>query len=181
MALTATVYALAVDLQDTDRNVYTDLELRVARHPSESESFLLTRVLAYCLEYAEGIAFAAGGISATDEPAIVVRDLTGRITAWIEIGAPDAERLHRGSRIAGRVAVWTHRDPATLLRQLQGERIHCAAEIPIHSFDRGWIDAVAPRLGRRAKLGVSVAGRHLWLDLDGETFETDLHEHRISD
>jgi len=52
---------------------------------------MMTRVLAYCLECVEGIAFS-DGISSTDEPAVLVRDLTGRLTTWIEMGAPDAER-----------------------------------------------------------------------------------------
>jgi uncharacterized protein YaeQ len=52
------------------------LELRVAQHPSESPEFLIARVLAYCLECAEGIAFSKG-LSDPDEPAILVRDLTG--------------------------------------------------------------------------------------------------------
>ncbi len=63
MALGATVYAIEIDLSDSDRGVFESLALRVARHPSESEEYLVTRVLAYALEYAEGIAFSAGGLS----------------------------------------------------------------------------------------------------------------------
>ena len=45
----------------------------------------------------DGITFS-DGISSTDEPAVLVRDLTGRLTtwmtawmtAWIELGAPDS-------------------------------------------------------------------------------------------
>jgi uncharacterized protein YaeQ len=66
-----------------DRGVYETLELRLARHPSESPEYLVTRLLAYCLEYTEGIAFSKG-LSDPDEPAIVVRDLTGALRAWIK-------------------------------------------------------------------------------------------------
>ncbi|MFL6280444.1 MAG: YaeQ family protein, partial [Vicinamibacterales bacterium] len=89
MALQATVYNFDVELTDHDRGVYESLPLRVARHPSESEDFLVARVLAYLLEYAEGIAFSRG-VSDPDEPAIGIRDLTGAIIAWIDIGTPDA-------------------------------------------------------------------------------------------
>jgi uncharacterized protein YaeQ len=51
MALSATVYHLQVDLSDVDRGVYEALDLRVARHPSETMRYLLTRVIAYCLCY----------------------------------------------------------------------------------------------------------------------------------
>src|SRR5687767_4672791 len=94
VALTATIYNFSIQLSDVDRGAYESLSLKVARHPSESEEYLLTRVLAYCLEYAEGIAFSSGGLSDPDEPPIMVRDLTGAMQTWIEIGAPDAARLH---------------------------------------------------------------------------------------
>src|ERR1700722_17755146 len=76
MALGATVYNFKIELADSDRGVYAPLDLRVARHPSETEEHLLTRVLAYCLEYTEGISFS-NGLSDSDRAAISVRDLTG--------------------------------------------------------------------------------------------------------
>jgi uncharacterized protein YaeQ len=54
VAQTATVYTATIDLADMDRNVYETLELRVARHPSETAEYMLVRILAYCLEYREG-------------------------------------------------------------------------------------------------------------------------------
>ena len=126
MALTATLYNLTIDLSDIDRGVYETLELRVARHPSETAEYMTTRVLAYTLEYREGIAMTEG-VSSGDEPAVLVRDLTGRITAWIEVGMPDASRLHRASKLADRVAVYTHRDVRQLLAQYEGAGIHRAA------------------------------------------------------
>ena len=95
MAIGATIHTFAVQLADVDRGVYDDLTLRVARHPSETDAYMLTRVLAYCLEFEEGIAFSTGGLSDPDEPALSVRDLTGALRSWIEIGAPDAARPHR--------------------------------------------------------------------------------------
>lgn len=179
MALTATIYNLEIELADVDRGVYESLALRVAREPSETAPYMLTRVLAYCLEYTEGIALT-GGVSAGDEPAVVVRDLTGRVTAWIEVGMPDAARVHRGSKLAGRVAVYTHRDPKQILAQWSGERIHNVADIPIFAFDRGVVDEASSRLERRSTLSVSVTERSLYLDLDGWTAELAITEHRAS-
>src|SRR5688572_30439936 len=125
-----------------DRGVYETLELRVARHPSETVEYMLVRILAYCLEYREGIELTEG-VSSGDEPALLVRDLTGRITAWIEVGMPDAGRLHRGSKLAGQVAVYTHRDVRQLLAQFGGQKIHRAADISIRAFDRTAIEEVA--------------------------------------
>jgi uncharacterized protein YaeQ len=179
MALTATIHHFTVQLADIDRGVYQDFELRLARHPSETAEFMLARLLAYCLEWQEGIALSEG-VAAVDEPAVLVRDLTGRITAWIEVGAPDAERLHRGSKLAGRAAVYTHRDPANLLGQLNGKKIHRAAEIPVYSFGRGWLESAAAALERRNAVNLSITERQLYLDLNGKGFSTAVEEQRIA-
>ncbi|WP_028081823.1 YaeQ family protein [Solimonas soli] len=180
MALTATIHVFTIQLADMDRGVYENFELRVARQPSETAEFMLARLLAYCLEYQDGIALTEG-VAAVDEPAVLVRDLTGRITAWIEIGAPDAERLHRGSKLAGRAAVYTHRDPAPLLAQYAGRKIHRGDEIPVYELGRAFIAEVAPRLERRASLAITVTERQLYLDLvdlADRQYVTTIVEHR---
>ncbi len=178
MALTATMYRFDIQLSDVDRGVYETLDLRVARQPSETAEYMLTRVLALCLEYTEGIALTEG-VASGDEPAVLVRDLTGRITAWIEVGAPDAPRLHRGSKLAGRVAVYTHRDPAMVLDQLEGKKVHEAAGIPIYSFGRGFIERAAMDLPRRAPMSLTITERQLYLDIGDQAFTTTIEERRV--
>ena len=168
VALTATIYTLEIELADADRNVYESLELRAARHPSESEEYFVTRVLAYLLEYTEGIAFSRG-ISDPDEPALTIRDLTGAITTWIEVGAPDAARLHKASKAASRVVVYTHKDPQQLLRNLAGEKIHRAESIELYAVDRGFVRDLAAKLERRMAFSVSVAEQTVYLSIDAET------------
>ena len=179
MAQTATIYHFTVDLSDLDRGVYGSFELKVARHPSETAEYMLVRVLAYCLEYREGIAMTEG-VSSGGDPALVVRDLTGAVTAWIEVGMPDASRLHRGSKLAGRVAVYTHRDVRQLLAQLEGERIHRAVEIPIRAFNRTTIGAIAAQIERRTSMAVSVSGGEIYLSLGDDTYTLPIEEHRLA-
>jgi uncharacterized protein YaeQ len=167
MALGATIYNFDVELADADRRVYESLALRVPRHPSESEEYLVTRLLAYLLEYVEGIEFSRG-VSEPDEPAIVVRDLTGAITTWIEVGTPDAARLHKASKAAARVAVYTHKDPAQFLRQLAGERIHNSEALELYAIDRALVGALVARLDRRVAFSVSVADRELYVSIGAE-------------
>ena len=168
MALTATIYNFDIELADADRQVYESLALRVARHPSESEEYLIARILAYLLEYVEGIQFSRG-VSEPDEPVISTRDLTGRVLTWIDIGTPDAARLHRASKAAARVAVYTHKDPTQLLRQLAGERIHQADALELYAFDRSLISALVARLERRVAFSVSIAERELFIAIGTET------------
>jgi len=167
MALGATIYNFEVELADADRRVYESLALRVPRHPSESEEYLVTRLLAYLLEYVEGIEFSRG-VSEPDEPAIVVRDLTGAIMTWIEVGTPDAARLHKASKAAARVAVYTHKDPTQFLKQLAGERIHNAEALELYAIDRALVGALVARLDRRVAFSVAVADRELYVSIGAE-------------
>src|SRR5690242_2502077 len=168
MALTATIYSFDIQLANVDRGVYETLALKVARHPSETEEYLLTRVLAYCLEYTEGIAFSRG-LAEPDEPAVAVRDLTGALRSWIEIGAPDAARLHKASKTSPRVAVYTHKDPAQLVRSLSGERIHKAESIELYAVDRALLAELAPLLERRVAMELSITQGHLFVTMNGRT------------
>ncbi|SJN16712.1 putative cytoplasmic protein [Microbacterium esteraromaticum] len=178
MATGAMIHTFAVQLADVDRGVYEELSLRVARHPSETDVFMLTRLLAYCLEFEEGIVFT-DGIAATDEPAVLVKDLTGRVTAWIEVGAPDAARLHFGSKLADRTTIYTHRDPAKLLAQWAGKTIHNADAVILHSFDPGFLDDAAAALERRNTMTISVTERQIYLELNGTHLSSAVHDHAI--
>ncbi|MEV4736420.1 MULTISPECIES: YaeQ family protein [unclassified Microbacterium] len=178
MAIGSTIHTFDVQLADMDRGVYEDYSLRAARHPSETDAYMLTRVLAYGLEHTEGIAFG-GSVSSTEEPAVIARDLTGAITAWIEVGAPDAERLHHATRLADRVVVYTHRDPAKVMAPWADKRIHRADDVRVYSFDPEFIATAAPLLERRNTATLTVTEQTLYLTLNGTTLTTAVHEHTL--
>ena len=179
MALTATIYTFDIDLADADRGVYESLALRVARHPLESEEYLLTRVLAYALECAEGIEFSHG-LSEPDEPAISISDRTGALRSWIEIGNPDAARLHKASKASPRVAVYTHKDPGQLVSRLAGERIHRAEAVELWAIDRGLVADLAARLARRMRFSLSVTDRELYLSIGSDTLTGKVMRHPLA-
>jgi uncharacterized protein YaeQ len=178
VALGATIYAFDITLNDADRSVFESLSFRVARHPSETEDYLLTRVLAYCLEYSEGIQFSKG-ISEADTPALAVRDLTGALQAWIDVGAPERDRLHKAAKTARRVAVYCHRDVAPFLSRLAGEKLHRADEIEIYAVDRGLLNTLVARLERRMTFDLAVSDHHLYVTLGEETLDGVVERHRI--
>jgi len=178
MAIAATVYTFDIDLADADRQAYETLSLRLARHPSESEEYLVTRLLAYAMEHTDGIAFSRG-VSEPDEPAITIRDPTGAIRSWIEIGSPDAARLHKAAKLAPRVAVYTHKDVAQLLRNLAGERIHRAADVELYAIDRALIRDLAARLERRLSFSLGIAERELYVSIGSETLNGRVVRHPI--
>ena len=135
-------------------------------------------MLAYCLEYAEGIAFSKG-LAEPDEPTLAIRDLTGALRVWIDIGAPDAARMHKASKASPRVVVYTHRDPEKLLRQWAGERIHRAAELELYSVDRALVAELVARLKRRMRLAISVTGGQLYVTVDDRVIEGAVERHAV--
>ncbi|HWJ34997.1 MAG TPA: YaeQ family protein [Steroidobacteraceae bacterium] len=179
MALGATIYSFNIDLANSDRGVYQPLELRVARHPSESEPYFLTRVLAYCFEYDEGIAFS-NGLFEPDEPTIAIRDLTGMLRVWIDVGAPEAARLHRASKAAPRVVVYTHKDPRQLSARLGGERIHRIEALELYALDQEWLANLAARLERRMTFSLTIAEQHVYLTLGEATLPCVIEKIAIS-
>lgn len=179
MAIGSTMHTFDVELADVDRGVYESFTMRVARHPSETETFMMTRILAYCLEYEAGIAFG-GGVSTTGEPAVAIHDLTGLMTAWIEVGAPDAARVHTGSKLANRAVVYTHRDPDKLLTSWAGKTIHRSEDLLLRSFDAGFIDDTVAALERRNELSCSVTEGQLYLVFNGTALSSGVHEHRLA-
>jgi uncharacterized protein YaeQ len=172
VALQATIYKLEIVLSDVDRGVYETLELRVAQHPSENMRWLVLRVLAYCLSYEEGIAFSKGGISSTDEAPLAVHDPTGLLVAWIEIGSPSPERLHKASKAARRVALYTAADLAQLRRQAAAKAIHAVEGIDVWRIDPAFLDALAPKIERTTKLDITRNDGQLYVSIGGATMET---------
>ena len=179
MALGATIHQFSVQLSHVDRGVYESLDLRAARHPSESEEFLCARVLAFCLEHREGLVFSKG-LADPDQPALEVRDLTGAMRGWIEIGTPDAARLHRASKAAPRVAVYTHYDTERYWGSLAGERIHRVDSLELYGLDRGLVAALVSRLERRMAFDMSVTDGLLYLTIGEELISGALTTHRLA-
>jgi uncharacterized protein YaeQ len=178
VAQTATIYNFEIELSHVDRGIYQSISLRVACQPSETPEYLLTRVLAYCLELTEGIAFGKG-LAEPNEPALSVRDLTGALKVWVEVGAPDAARLHKASQACPRVVVYTHKEPRQVLPQLVGERIHRVEALEFYSLDREMLAQLAARLDRRLSFALSVSDDHLYVTVGDETFSGARERHVV--
>jgi uncharacterized protein YaeQ len=171
MALTATMFHLQIALSDVERGVYEALDLRLARHPSESMRYMVTRTLAYCLSYEDGIAFSKGGLSSAADPPITVHDRTGLLLAWIDIGAPSAERLHKASKAAPRVALFTSTELGLLRREAATRAIHKLDDIEVWRMEPAFLDGLGERLDRNTRLELVRTGEQLYVTLGAEVIE----------
>lgn len=149
MARTATVYRIQLELSDIDRGVYESLDFRIAQHPSEGEDRLVVRALAYALLYEEGLEFGRG-LSDVDEPALMVRDLTGQLVHWIDVGTPSAERIHAASKKASKVTIVCHKGEGALAREMGKRHVYNAEEISVIYLDTTLVSELARTLERNA-------------------------------
>jgi uncharacterized protein YaeQ len=180
VALQATVYHVQIELSDVDRNVYESLDLRVARHPSESMPYLLTRIIAYALLSEEGLAFSKGGLSSADEAPLSVRDLQGNLRAWIEIGTPSADRLHKASKASPRVVVFTQHDPRLLLNQAGAGDIHKADRIEIYALDPRFLDQLGALTDRNAKWTLLRNDGMVYVTVGNKTVSGNVTRHELT-
>jgi uncharacterized protein YaeQ len=179
VALPSTIHRFHVDLSDVDRGAYEALDLRVARHPSESLRYLLTRVIAYALEYREGLELSRG-LCVPEEPALMVRDPTGRLVAWIDVGNPAADRLHKATKSGAEVSVYTYKDPQLLVEQVAAQRVHRAEDIALYSLDGGFLDALAETLGRTNTWGLVRTGGELFVSIGEQSLDGPLARHMLT-
>jgi uncharacterized protein YaeQ len=174
MALSATMRKFEISLADSDRGVYEELAWRVAQHPSENERYLVARVIARLLEHGEGLDFSKGGVSDDEEPALVQRDLRGDLVAWIEVGAPTPDRLHKATKLCKRVAVYTWKKADELRDAIAERKTHRGDEIVLNEFDGEQLDEIAKKLDRNNKWDLAVTGSALYLTIGEAVFEVTL-------
>ncbi|HEY4177237.1 MAG TPA: YaeQ family protein [Kofleriaceae bacterium] len=171
MALSATMRKFAINLADSDRGIYEQLEWRVAQHPSENERFLVARVIARALEHAEGVDFSKDGLSDEDEPALHQKNLRGEWEAWIEVGSPTPDRLHKAAKKAPRVAVYSWRNVPALAEAIRERKVHKMEEIKLVALDEATLDGIAKTLDRQNTWELAISGGTLYLTAGPSTFE----------
>jgi uncharacterized protein YaeQ len=150
------LYRFRIELSDIDRGVYETLDFRIAQHPSETGPYLLTRVLAYALSYQEGLEFSGAGLSDPDAPALQKLTAQGSIELWIEIGNPSARKLHKASKAARQVIVYTYKNADLLVEEMRINEVHRAAEIQIFAFDAKFLQLLEAQLGKNNSWSILV-------------------------
>jgi uncharacterized protein YaeQ len=107
MALKSTVLKVELAVNDLDRNYYQAHSLTLARHPSETDERIMVRVLAFALNAHGDLKFGRG-LSDNEDADLWLKDLTGAIQIWIEVGQPDVKALRKAAGRADHVIVYSY-------------------------------------------------------------------------
>jgi uncharacterized protein YaeQ len=156
MALKPKIYKLRITLSDIDRDYYDTLNLTIALHPSETLERMMVRVLAYCINAQEYLAFTKG-LCAVDEPDLWVRTADDRIALWIDIGEPAVDRIKKATRLSPAVRVYSFNSKSDVWWQQGQTRFN---ELPASVFRFRWedIQALAALVQRTMDLSVTITG-----------------------
>ena len=149
MARPPLILSFDIEISDVDLGYYESVGFRVAQHPSETDRRLIMRVIAWCLHASEGIQMAKGGLSNGEQPALHKEDPSGKMITWIDVGMPEGARLHRASKHADQVVVYSYGRTSPWLSKLRKERIHNAEMIKVFTVPQEALDTLAELLERR--------------------------------
>jgi len=168
MASNATIFKATLQIADMDRNYYADHALTVARHPSETDERMMVRVLAFVRHAHAALEFTRG-LSATDEPDLWQKDLTGAIAHWIEVGQPDEKRLLRACGRAARVTVYCYGSRAETWWKSVAGKLARAKNLAVWRIPAEASEALAGLAARSMQLQCTVQDGQLWLSDASQT------------
>ena len=177
MAQAPTLYDFDLALSHVDRSLDARLNLRIARHPSETFSRVWLRVLAACLFHEERLVFGKG-LSDPDQPDLEVRDLTGDLTLWIRVGKAEPRTVQKVVDQNGRARVAVlFESPQRMeafLGEARDEKLHRLARAELRAVDPELLSALAAKEDRRTKGSVTVVGDHFYVERAGESVDGPL-------
>lgn len=173
MALKATIHKAELQLADMDRHVYGDHALTIARHPSETDDRMMTRVLAYALFAQEGIAFTKG-LFDVDEPEVWVKNLAGEITLWIDLGQPDEARIRRACSRAGQVVVLCYGSGCEVWWKQIASKLTRFANLTVLQLPANTTQALAGLAERTMRLQCMVQDGEIWINTETQSVPVKL-------
>ncbi len=170
------LYRFQIELSDVDRGIYKSLDFRISQHPSETLTYLLTRVLAYSLSFQDSLEFSASGLSDPDTPAMQVKGPHENIELWVEIGNPSAKKLHKACKVAKVVVVYTYKSVQVLIEDIQKNNVHRAKEIQIFYIDPKFLSLLENKIQKNNRWSILYQDGHLDVSVDSSLSSTDINK-----
>lgn len=172
-----TLFKFQIELSDIPRSLYQTLEFRAAQHPSESTPYLLTRVLAFILNFDDDLVFSPTGLHDPDATAINIPDFNGGYKMLIEIGNPSARKLHKATKTAKTVKIYTYKNPQSLIDEIKSEKVHRANEIEIYSLTSSFLSELEPQLKNNNRWGVLFNDGTITVQIGEQSISGELSTH----
>ena len=174
MALKATIFKVALQIADMDRNYYEDHVLTIARHPSETDERMMVRLLAYALHAGPTVSFGKG-LSDDDEPDLWQKDLTGTIEIWIDVGQPDEKRIRKACGRAAQVYVYSYgRQGANMWWEQVGSKLERSRNLTVVQLPASSIQALSRLAQRNMQLNCAIQDGQIWMADEDKSVHVEL-------
>lgn len=168
MALKATIYKADLSIADMDRNYYHEHQLTIARHPSETDERVMIRVLAFALHADPALAFTKD-LFDVDEPAMWLKDLTGAIDLWIEVGQPDEKRVLKAAGRSEKVVVYSYSATSSIWFKGLANKIDRARNVSVVNIPAETSARLEKMAQRSMQLQCTIQDGQVWLTDGAET------------
>lgn len=164
MALNATIYKFSLSISDLNRDYYDSVQLTVAQHPSENLERMMARVLAYCLNASEELAFTKG-LSTPETPDIWAKSLDDQINLWVEVGEPDTDKVKKATRLSSVVKVYTFNSKSAVWWGQEQKKFE-GLKASVIRFPWENIQALATLVARTVAMSVTITGNSAFINAD---------------
>jgi len=167
VAIKPTIYKFNVSLSDLNRDYYDTLNLTVALHPSETVERMMARLITFCCEAREGLAFTKG-LSEVEEPDLWVKTLDDQIDLWIDVGEPSLDRIKKATRLANKSMVYSFNSKSDVWWS-QSETKLSQVDVSVVRIDWESIQALTELVQRTMNMSVTITGDSAFIATeDGE-------------
>ncbi|MDP4535707.1 YaeQ family protein [Alkalimonas collagenimarina] len=164
MALKATVFKVQLNIADMDRGYYADHSLTLAQHPSETDTRMMVRLLAFALNASDTLAFTKGLSSEADEPELWDQSLSGEVNLWVEFGQPDEKWLRKACGRAKKVQLYCYGGRSTAVWwQQQAPNLQRYQNLAISEFAESEVQQLAAMVNRSMELQCTITEGQVWL------------------
>jgi len=173
MAKNSTIYKANLSIADTERDYYSDHQLTLACHPSETTERMMMRILAFALNADDQLTLAAG-MSDAEEPDLWLKDLTGAIKLWVEVGQPDERRVLKACGRSEHVIIYTYGSKPELWLDSIESKIVKAKNLSIFSINAESAKSLSSIAERNMELQITKDHDELWVRTDTDSISVEL-------
>jgi uncharacterized protein YaeQ len=168
MAIKATIFKAQINLADMDRQVYADIAVTIARHPSETDERMMVRALALALGWPantnEGTLELAKDMWDVDEPALWHKNYSDEILHWVDVGQPDDKRVMKACGRARQVSVWAFQNSTPIWWEGMVNKVSRASNLTVWQVPTEQSQALAAMAQRSMQLQMTVQDGTVWVN-----------------
>jgi uncharacterized protein YaeQ len=176
MADKSTVYKVHLQIAHVDRHYYHDHSLTLAKHPSETDSRLMVRILAFALNASESLVFSRG-LCHEGEPELYAPRLDGTIEEWIFFGQPDEKWLRKACHRSDRVRVYAYGDRTVPVWWQQNQvQLGRYDNLEVWCLEEDTLEQLVGLIERGMRLKVTVCDDEIWVANESVSVSVSLHQ-----